>query len=83
MKFLKLFALVALLIGVWAIDSRPVNAQTDCQGEYITCLGNAYGAYDTCLTNCSGHIACEVICEMFYDMSVQQCDYNLQLCLNP
>jgi hypothetical protein len=83
MKFLRLFTLLALLIGVWVIGSKPVNAQTDCKDIYSMCLSNAYSSYDTCLTSCDGHIACEVICEMFYDMTVQQCDYNLDMCLNP
>ncbi|HEV7642361.1 MAG TPA: hypothetical protein VGO50_00340 [Pyrinomonadaceae bacterium] len=82
MKFLKLFTLLALLIGVWAIGSKPVGA-TDCYQEYVWCLADAEGDRGTCYEMCNGIIACEVVCNMKYDNDVAECEFEYGLCLNP
>jgi hypothetical protein len=79
MKFLKLFTLLALLVGVWAIGSKPAAAAS-CYQEYVWCVANAEGTRDDCYTMCSGIIACEAMCYGNYTGAIAQCESDYSVC---
>ena len=81
MKFLKLFTLSALLIGVWALNNPTVNAKQTCQQIFDECCGNAQTTRDmVCYPMCSGIIACEAICDSNYSGAITQCELDYSVC---
>jgi hypothetical protein len=84
MKFVKLFTLLAMLVGVWALNGSAVSAKTDCDSEYAFCQAVARDTRDNaCYPMCSGIIACEAVCDSQYNAALLQCDADYEACLNP
>jgi hypothetical protein len=84
MKFVKLFTLLAMLVGVWALNGGAVSAKTDCQADYAACTGTARDTRDNvCYPVCNGIIACEGVCDSQYFAALDQCDADYEACLNP